>query len=189
MSFKHNFVICVDMDDTIEDLLPAWVDWLDEKYNLSVKLEDVNTWVMQEAFPMLTHEEIMAPLSERSFWKTVKPKKDAIKYLWKLLIEDQQVYILTSARYNTIQPKMEEVLFTYFPMIDRHNIIIACKKQMIKCDIMIDDGAHNLINGDYYKILFDSQSNKSVDPNEFGGYRAKNWAEVYAIIKELDAIT
>lgn len=37
----QDFVICCDMDDTIEYLLPAWIRWLNTKYGYNTKYSDV----------------------------------------------------------------------------------------------------------------------------------------------------
>ena len=34
-------VICVDFDDVINDLLGAWIVWLNNKYNYFITVEDV----------------------------------------------------------------------------------------------------------------------------------------------------
>lgn len=36
--------ITIDVDDTIEDLLGAWVNYLNRKHNLSVKKKDITDW-------------------------------------------------------------------------------------------------------------------------------------------------
>lgn len=72
-------VILVDMDDTIENLMPAWVDWLNEKHGTSVSVEDVTEWNVSKFFPTLTRSEVYAPLSDDDFWKTVTPKDGAVE--------------------------------------------------------------------------------------------------------------
>ena len=57
---------------------------------------------------------------------------------------------------------------------------------MIKCDIMIDDGPHNLINGDYLRVLFDAPHNRTFPAEDNQMKRVYNWEQVYNLIKDLD---
>ena len=59
---KNCFTICIDMDDTIEDLLPAWLKWLSGEYHLERTVDDVTGWDILGLFPFLTPEQIYARL-------------------------------------------------------------------------------------------------------------------------------
>ena len=48
-----NNIIAVDMDDVLVGLLPAWLNYLNSKYNLNVLVEDILEWDMKAAYPML----------------------------------------------------------------------------------------------------------------------------------------
>lgn len=184
--FKNCFTIAIDMDDTIENLLSAWIDWLNREHNLNASINDVKSWEMGVLYPQLSHEQIFAPLFNDSFWYTVAPKLDAVEYLERLIKEGQDVYIVTSSHYSTVKPKFEAIIERYFPSIDWKHIIITNNKQMIKCDIMIDDGPHNLENGQYIRVLFDAPHNKTYPAEEHKMKRVYNWEEAYNLIKNLD---
>lgn len=185
---KNCFTICIDMDDTIEDLLPAWLEWLSNEYYLTCTVEDVDNWNILGLFPFLTKEQIYKPLFSSEFWKKVKPKEDAIVYIKKLIDEGHDVYICTASHYNSVAPKIIEIIEQYFPFIDYKHIIIAYNKQMIKCDVMIDDADHNLIGGDYYKLLFNASHNQGFNEAGTGIKRVYNWKEIYDLIHTLDWI-
>lgn len=186
MSKKNCFTICIDMDDTIEDLLPNWLKWLEDQYNFPADYEQMKSWDILSMFPFLTCDQIYGPLFDREFWKRVKPKEGAVEYIKKLIDEGHDIYICTASHYDSVQHKFAEVLENYFPFIDYKHIIIAYNKQMIKCDIMIDDGYHNLIGGDYLKLLFDANYNRSFDEKEHNILRVKSWKEIYDTIHTLD---
>ena len=59
--------ICCDFDDTMNQLLPAWINWLNNKYNLNVQLDEVDTWYIDKIFPTLTEDQIYEPLNTPDF--------------------------------------------------------------------------------------------------------------------------
>lgn len=176
--------VLVDIDDTIEYLLRAWIDWLNEKHGTSVKYDDVTDWDISTFFPALTTDEVFYPLHQEDFWKRVKPMPDAIEYLKRLMDDGSNVYLCTCTDYRNVRPKYEYIIQKHFPYIDWSQVIVASKKQMINADVLVDDGVHNLCGGDYYKILFTAPHNRAFDAEAHGMTRADNWGEVYRIVCE-----
>lgn len=179
----ENYVICIDMDDTVEELLKPWVNWLNKKYNLSVNYKDIDRWEISGFFPDLTWEQIYEPLDTDDFWDTVEPKKDAVKYVKMLKDEGFQVYICTHSYYKSLSAKMNKVLFKYFPYLTWNDVIVIHHKQLVNCDVLVDDGPHNLENGKYHKILINTGANAQYHNSDF--IRADNWREIYSAIHTL----
>ena len=179
---ETKLTVLVDVDDVINNLCQTWIDWLNEKYEKDVQYDDIDQWNMNKYYPDLTEEEIRSPLFEEEFWRKVLPRFDAIKYLNLLIEEGYEVYLVTSSYYQSIVPKYENLIRRYYPFIDWEHIIIAYKKQMIKGDVLVDDGVHNLEGGTYMKILMTAPHNKDYDTAANGMFRANNWGEIYAII-------
>lgn len=176
------FVILIDMDDTIECLTDAWIAWLNQKHGTDTKKEDIDCWDFAKPFPTLTEKEVYAPLYEDAFWDTVRPMPGAKETMEALIGLGHEIYIVTSSVHETISAKMTKVLFRYFPFLDWNHVIVAQKKQMIKGDILIDDGVHNLIGGDYIKILMTAQHNADYDAEANGMIRVGSWEEIYEAI-------
>ena len=181
--------ICIDMDDTIEYLLPAWLRWLNNKYNLNVTPEMINSWDITEYFPPLTIGQICEPLHIPEFWDTVRPMSDAIEYIDKLIQDGHKVYICTSTDYRIAPEKFNRCLFKHFPFIDKHNVITCYNKQMINCDVLVDDALHNLIGGSFIGLLMYAPHNKNIDITEHKNIeKVYNWKEIYNFISELSEI-
>lgn len=181
--------LLVDMDDTIENLLPAWAERLNNKYGTSVQGDDITDWDVHRFFPSLTKDEVYSPLYEDKFWETVQPKTDAIHYLSQLNNLGFKLYICTNSNYQTIRCKLEYIIDRYFPFISWWNVITICNKQLINADILVDDGIHNLIGGSYKKILMTASHNKDFDADSNGIIRVNDWHEAFdAIIKISDKI-
>lgn len=175
----RKLTILVDMDDTIEYLLKEWVEWLNARHGLNVSVDDVRCWNIAEAFPELTAEQVYDPLYYHELWMRVKPMPDAQEVLKKLIEDGHEVYITTSSNYSTIATKITWVLFRYFPYICWDHVIVAAKKQMIRGDVMVDDGPHNLEGGDYEKLLMNAPHNRDYDEKSHGMTRVFNWSEIY----------
>lgn len=177
--------ILVDMDDTIELLMDAWLKWLNSKFHRNVQLADVTNWDVSLAFPGLTHEQVYDILLEDDFWDTVQPMPGAPEALKSFQDQGHTIYIVTVNPYQTVRAKMEKVLFRYFPFLDWQHVIITSNKTMLKADVLIDDGVHNLENGDYAKILVDGPYNHDYNAESAGMKRVYNWGEIVAEVNRI----
>lgn len=172
------FTILIDMDDTIEMLVYAWVDAVNSRYGYSATVEDVTDWDVTKAFPGLTREQVYSVIAEQDFWKSVKPTPGAPEAVKRFIDAGHKVYIVTASGHDQVYSKMENVLFKYFPYLTFDDVIITTHKQLIKADILIDDGFHNLIGGDYHKILVDAPYNRAFNAEASGMVRVYNWNEI-----------
>ena len=183
---KHKLpVIACDLDDTIEKLLEAWLRWLNKKYHLNVRYHEVTHWEMTKAFPDLTEKQIFEPLFIEEFWKTVTPMYDAVIYVKLLIEEGFPFYIVTASHPDTISYKFNHIIAKYFPFIPSSNVIYTCCKQMIRCDILIDDGIHN-IQGPYIGLLKDTPHNQEFNEQDHSNIkRVYCWKNIYETIHSI----
>lgn len=96
-----------------------------------------------------------------------------------------EVYIVTATPYISVPEKMDDLLFRWFPFITWEQVIITSRKQLIKGDVLIDDGIHNLEGGDYVKILMTAPHNRDYDAEANGMIRVNNWKEIEEVIADL----
>lgn len=180
MMSDNSLTILIDMDDTIEMLVEAWVEAVNQRYGYSATREDVTAWDVTPTFPGLTREQVYGVIGEHDFWKSVKPMPGAYEAIKRFKDAGYTVYIATASSHDQVYSKMENVLFKYFPYFSFEDVIITTKKQLIKADILIDDGFHNLVGGDYHKILVDAPYNREYDAEGNGMVRVYNWDEIEA---------
>jgi len=179
MNKYNKITLLVDMDDTIEDLLRAWIGCINKKYHTNVLPEEVTTWDISKSFPSIPKEKVYAPIHKNSFWKKVEPRKDAMIYLEKLFNQGFKIYLCTATNPDTVKSKFDNVVKRYFPYIDWEHIIITSKKQLIYGDILIDDGIHNLLFGRYKKILMTAPHNAWFKEETTDIVRVDNWKDAY----------
>ena len=179
--------ILIDLDDTVWDLLSTWVAYLNYIYKVNVKYEEITEWDMQQFFPNLTVEQIHAPLIMPSFWKHIRPREDAVKYIEKLS-KDNEIYFVTATDYRNIPYKID-ILKEYFPFISIDNLIITQDKTMIKGDILIDDNVDNLKDR-RWGLLYTAQHNKNIDILKYPEsiIRVYNWKGIFHFIECLNSI-
>lgn len=178
--------ILVDMDDTMECLLEAWIARINAIHNLNVQKCDIKEWDLRVAFPTLTQEEIFAPINTVELWQNVKPKDGAVKYLKQLIADGHNIIVVTASHYDSVALKMKEVLFKHFPFIPYEDVIITSRKQLINGDVLIDDAPHNLVGGTYKPILFNAPHNQELNAEKYGMIRVNSWEEVYQAIKDIE---
>lgn len=181
--------ILLDFDEVINTMVSHWVNTLNCVYGTSVNFEDVNEWDMRKAFPTLTEDEIYNPLHLQTFWNGVEMMPGAKEGIQKLLFQGHEIYIVTSAHPDTIKWKAEW-LQRELPEIPWSHVIVANNKSLIKGDVLVDDGLHNLYEGSYIKVLFDKPWNRNVDKSKLTDiiHRVHNWDEIVKLIKELNKI-
>ena len=178
--------ILVDMDDTIEQLLKAWVRRANEKFGRDVALDDITGWNVAEPYDGLTRKQIYDVTYEHGFWESVEPMPGAAEALKHFMDEGHEVFIVTATEIEHVEEKMKGLLFRYFPFIRWEQVIITSRKQMIRGDVLIDDGIHNLEGGDYMKIMFTAPHNRGYDAEGNGMIRVHTWPEVVDIIDRME---
>ena len=173
--------ILVDLDDVLNDLLDRWVEFLNEKHGLNANAQELRVWNVQDIYPTLTEKEVYQPLYENELWRLLSPRPTSVEYLKRMIDEKHDVLIVTASVYQTLPVKMDW-LFAKFPFLSWENVIITRRKQLIKADVLIDDGIHNLENGEYFKILMDSPNNRDYDAE------GNNMIRVYTLKEAYEAI-
>lgn len=177
--------ILVDMDDTLEHLLDAWIKCVNEKYGYNATCEDCKCWDVSQAFLGLTFEQVYNAIMYDDFWDTVKPIDGAAEALQRFIADGHEVYVATATPYQSVKAKMEKCLFKYYPFLDWNNLIIISNKKLLKADVLIDDGVHNLEGGDYHKILIDAPYNRNYDAESNGMVRVYDWNDIEREVNKL----
>lgn len=175
----RKLTILIDMDDTLENLCEIWTDMINETFGTSVIAKDIRTWDVEKVFVGVSKEDIFAQLIKQELWERVRPLPGSVEAVKKMIDDGHDVYIVTASHPSSVGTKINTFLFKYFPFIDWNHIIIASNKQMIRGDVMIDDGPHNLIGGKYYRILKSAYHNTDYDARAHGMVRIDNWEDIY----------
>ena len=176
-------VLC-DMDDVLIDLLPHWIKKLNCKYGLSVSDEDITEWDITKCIPSLTKEQIFTIVMQPSFWETIPPAQNGQWFIRNLITEGHKVKIVTASHFEIIPSKIQRFLRLY-PWLTWDDITVTSDKQSIKGDALIDDAPHNLVGGEYEKILLNKSHNRKFNTKKHCIHRIDNLAEVFRILERI----
>ena len=91
------------------------------------------------------------------------------------------MYIVSATRPEHINQKVEW-LHRYFSYIPDRRMIFAQDKEMIKCDILIDDCPDNLVRDDCYTIQYEQPWNEK---KKWGNVICDNWNEIIRTIEDM----
>ena len=83
---------------------------------------------------------------------------------------------------------MDKVIFKYYPFLTWKNIIVTSNKKIIKGDVLIDDGIHNLEGADYEKILVSAPYNEYYDAEGNGMHRVHSWNEIENVLVKMGVL-
>ena len=129
----RSLVVLIDMDDTITDLLGAWVEMLNIRHGTSVNPADVRQWDIAKSFPTLTSEQVFAPLLCDDLWYYVHPKDGAVETVERIMQDGHKVYIVTTSSYETTAYIISPAANTKRFWLTRRTIETLTLKAMVWC--------------------------------------------------------
>lgn len=176
-----HYTFLVDADDVMENFLESWIYLINREFGTAASVNDIKAWDICKAFPTLTKEQVFSVLQNEEIWHRVTPIPGSIEVLRKWQLSGHSIYVVTATDYRNCKAKFDRIL-ELFPFLDKEHLIIAHSKGMVKGDIRIDDGVHNLIGYDGLKILFTAPHNTDISAEDIGVYRANTWREVDKIV-------
>lgn len=161
------FTVAFDFDGVINDLPIKWTEWLSNYYDLYVEEENIKHYNMSLNFPSLSLNQILEPLTKAEFWDTVD-YNSGINFNEQFsryqTLTDMRILIVTATSPETWGVKYEHCLKRLLPDFPVENIILTSRKDLIKCDVLIDDHIENLKETSAYKVLVDASYNKNIEP-------------------------
>jgi 5'(3')-deoxyribonucleotidase len=182
-------IALIDVDDTIADLVPVWLECYDNDYRHKIDKGDIKHWDITK---------YVIPECGKKIYDYLK--KDGLNLYYAI---DPIVGALDGV--NHIKDKGWRVVFvTAFDFRDykfnwlvkngftdsRTNYVIAPDKSITRGDLLIDDNVDNVcrrLEGDQF--LFTQPWNSLYKVHYSNMFRVNNWKEVIATFDERYALT
>lgn len=148
-----NKIICFDVDNTITDSgmwFSCWLmnqSWFLDKFNTSEEAEDY-AWTEYTAWEGigLSDEEIQLAKDwwkQKDLYDDMYPMKGAVEALQELSDMGHTIIFASHCEGDHAKSKVE-FLKKHFPFMS--GFLATRQKQFVRCDVLIDDRAYNLIN-------------------------------------------
>ena len=183
--------IMIDIDDTIVNQ-DGWLYTVNSFLNTNYTIDDVKGYYIQDLVPLDKKDEYLKYFVTLNTYEYSGIYPDCIDAI-KKLNDKYDIYICSAyvfkddVNYSSDALKYKfDFLHQNFPFLDPNRFIFATNKELLNCDIKIDDKVNNLNNADI-KILYTAYHNKNIDDdtlNKQGIIRANNWIDVLKIIDE-----
>jgi 5'(3')-deoxyribonucleotidase len=180
-----------DLDGVVVDSPQQVVNFVNERLRLNLCMDDFKTYSMEDALPDQYKWIIDTAFKSADMWKKVgliDGAYDTIKKLWE---EGYEIYFITASLPENLRKKINHLSrnLHFFPKdyVWQHTINTQCK-QIIKLDVLVDDGLFNLLGDrEYVSICVDMPYNQTSEyiPNF---YRAYNWDDIYCKIKMIESL-
>lgn len=175
--------ILIDIDDTISNFSEILLKYLNLEYKTNYKKNDISNWEwLREHF-----KNPWTPTETYYFWNEVEIDKNAVKCIENLVKNGHEVYFVTSSYpSDTLGFKIRKTLSNFNKdLIDVKDVIICHNKNMVKGDIRIDDGIHNLYDGSI-NILVNQPWNQSKTDDFNNKYiRVNSWEDIEKVLNQI----
>lgn len=166
----RKFVIAIDLDGVIWDLVTPWLAKYNSITNENVKVEDIKTYNISE---YIEHEGILHYILEtESFWDSVNLYPGVAEAI-RLLKEcpDIDLVICSATCYKIAGHKIRR-LMQLLPDIDSDDLVLTSRKDLLDAHFMIDDYEDNLkhmaVTGKGVPILINQPYNKYFPNKTYG---------------------
>lgn len=176
--------IMIDLDDTI--VSGGYLDIINEYLKEDYDIEDIDEYYFETLLPNGITDDYVNYYYEKNVYDYTKIFDDA-KEVLEELNKKYDICICSAYVFNEGLEKSYihlankyKYLLKEFPFLKPHNFIFTSRKDLVKCDIKIDDRIDNL-TGDCEKILYTARHNKNISDEELkkiGIKRVNSWKEI-----------
>lgn len=172
-------IVCVDVDGPCADLLPAWLRLHEEMTGEYIHPADVDSWDLSK---IAMRGNIYDVLHRDDLYDWVEPVDGAVQAIEAMRQKGHDVLFVTSSNEVTAGQKNRWLVkhgFTEYRSGGHLPDVIHCsRKSLIRGDMLIDDGVHNLRGFGGQRILWDAPYNRS----EAQFRRVTCWDEVTTLV-------
>lgn len=181
--------IMLDMDDVI--CYGGFLKIVNEFLKEDHKIEEIKTYYIQDLIPKEKYKEWAEFFNTKNVYDYCEMLPDMYEILEKLS-KKYEIYITTAFVFrdneeysaNSLKYKYEW-LYENLPFISPNNYIFTTNKEIIDCEIKIDDKLSNLKGKAETKLLFTAHHNKEITDEELkkeGAIRVNNWKDIEKIL-------
>lgn len=171
------FTIILDSDGVCVQTMEKVLRLYNEEYHLDFTLEDITKGNLSKVQKKGT--DMFKYFKEDGFFLDLESVFESKKYIDKLIEDGHDIYICTSSPKSGIIDKINN-LTNLFSNIKEENIIPISAKHLLKGDIILDDGVHNIETSICdIKVLYTRPWNNTKKGDFF---RISSWKDFYDLV-------
>lgn len=178
--------ILVDLDAVCCDTNGAVLEWYNKRYDDNVGFEDQKDFMLYRACPKVDPEVIKERFNSEEFFFNLPVMPNCVEVLQRLQREGHEIIVLTAV------PKQSKTglydkrrwVWRHLSFLPRNNLVATHRKEVVKGDILFDDGPLNLRVFEGLTCAFDYPYNRETRTD----YRVSGWLEFERIIKVLEKV-
>ena len=180
-------IILCDVDSVVAELMTPWLARYNEDYDDNLTADNILAWSTHEFVKPECGKKIYDYLNDPDLYVNCPPIEGALDGVNTLKQKGHRVVFVTAATAEGMGAKLKWLCSHGFLDMGGKNecpdFIAAKDKGLLRGDVMIDDGVHNLDSAYVkYCILFDQPWNQ--ENLEYA--RAIGWAGVLEAIESLE---
>ena len=184
-------IIGVDIDSTVCNTTESVIAQHYADTGEKLTLDDIKSYYIENYVSDDYKDDFHLIFYKKEMWKRVKVIPHCVEVIKRMHDRGDSIYFVTSTEPQNITKKARFLQRT-FPFLDiRKRLITTHNKQMIKCDILVDDCIDNVVGADYYSILMDYPWNSTAifDEAEYDNiYRVFDWLQVEPMIEYIQTL-
>ena len=182
-------VIGIDIDNVCVNTTSCILEQHYADTGEKLTLDDIKTYYIENYVSDDYKDDFHLIFLKKEMWKRVKVILHCVEVIKRLHDRGEEIYFVTSTEPQNVAKKALFLQRT-FPFLDiRKRLITTHCKQMIKCDVLIDDYEENLKNGSYFGILMNYPWNRNFDDaSDDKIYRVFNWLQVEPMIEYIQKV-
>ena len=189
--------VIVDMDEVLAQFVQKVLDRWNAENGTSFTHDQIDMWHMEETLGPKSWGKIDGWCGEKGFFRSLDPVPGAVAGFRSLMEAGHDVIVATAVvkTADNCYDDKRAWMRDHFPDWSLKNLIAVSRKGMLRGDILIDDGEHNIkdwteegpVNG---AILFDAPWNRDVPSVVNRKYvrRAHGWDEIPKIVEGIEYI-
>lgn len=172
-------IVAVDVDGPIADLHTAWINRYNKDYKDGLVERDITTWDIHKYVKPECGHKIYDYLRMPDIYDDVKVSFGAKEGVEFLKQHGCRVVYLTAAPTGFSDAKQHWLVREGFldkSKYTHEDLVVAKDKSLIRAQVLIDDGPHNIETFPGMCIVYDAPYNKDIKKPRY--YRMAAWPEL-----------
>lgn len=176
--------LLIDLDGVCADFYTRIAEWYNRDYDDNIVASEVKAWHLASAFPKATKEELYSYFNVLQFWTSLDPLPGCVETMARLKDAGHELVIVTALPRTSTVAAHGKLLWVdeHLPFVNGiDNFVATRRKDLIRGDLLFDDGPHNIIKYPGTTCVMDAPYNRKV----YSNFRVHSWAGFEKVVEGL----